>query len=124
MLWLHGREKLHMLLNMEDKGAKFFMIVVSGRVSLGLTVFAEVVCAGLLIVGLFGRFAALALTITMGVALYKVHHLQVTGANSGELALVYLMAFTTLFCTGPGAFSLDGKGPGAASPRKGRGGKE
>ena len=105
MLWLHGKDKL---LNFEDKMAKFNNIVVNSKVSLGLTVFAEVLCAGLLVIGLFSRLSALALAITMGVALYKVHELKLVGAGSGELALLYFMGFATLVFTGPGKFSADG----------------
>jgi putative oxidoreductase len=105
MLWLHGRDKL---LNFEDKMAKFNNIVVSSKVSLGLTVFAEVLCAGLLVIGLFSRLAAFLLAVTMGVALYKVHGLKLIGPGSGELALLYFMGFAALFFTGPGKFSADG----------------
>ena len=101
MLWLHGKDKL---LKFEE--TKFFNIVMNSKVSLGLATFAEVVCAILLVVGLFTRFVALALAITMGVAVVKVHEMKLTGG--GELALLYLAAFVTIFLTGAGKFSADG----------------
>ncbi len=115
MLWLHGKDKL---LNFEEKMGKFTVIVMNSKVSLGLTVFAEVLCAGLLVIGLFGRFAALALAITMGVAFFKVHQMQLSGPGSGEMALLYFMGFATLFFTGPGKFSVDANAGGGGGSSK------
>jgi putative oxidoreductase len=104
MLWLHGKDKL---LKFDDKMEKFAKIIINTKVSLGLTVFAEVLCAAMIVIGLGTRFAALALSITMGVAFYKVHGMRLTGEGSGELAMLYLMAFGTIFLAGPGTFSVD-----------------
>lgn len=105
MLWLHGKGKL---LGFEKMSETFSPIIINSKVSLGLTVFAEVICAGLLVLGLFGRFAALALAITMGVAFGMAHKFALTGAGSGEMAFLYFAAFFTLFLTGPGKLSVDG----------------
>ena len=105
MLWLHGRGKL---MDFEKAAEKFPSILGNAKVSLGLAVFAEVLCAGLLVLGLFGRFAALSLAITMGVAFVMVHKMALTGTGNGEMALLYLIPFATLFLTGPGKFSVDG----------------
>jgi len=75
--------------------------------NVGLAVFAEVVCSALLIAGLFTRFAALALAITMGSAFFFVHKSALVGEHSGELAMVYLIAYVTLLFTGAGKFSVD-----------------
>jgi putative oxidoreductase len=80
---------------------------VGSQFSLALAVFGEVVCAALLTLGLFGRFAALGLTITMAVAFFLVHQGALTGERSGELAFVYLAGFVALLIAGPGSFSLD-----------------
>jgi len=88
----------------------------STKVSLGLTVFAEVVCAALLIIGLCTRFAALALAITMGVAFFLQHKVALSGQGSGELAAVYLLGFVTLLVAGPGRFSFDSNGGSGAKP--------
>jgi putative oxidoreductase len=105
MLWLHGKGKL---MDFNKAVEKFPVILGSAKVSLGMAIFAEVLCAGLLILGLFGRFAALALAVTMGVAFVMVHKMALTGTGSGEMAFLYLIPFVTLFFTGPGKFSVDG----------------
>ena len=105
MLWLHGKGKL---MDFNKAVEKFPVILGSAKISLGLAVFAEVLCAGLLILGLFGRFAALALAVTMGVAFVMVHKMALTGTGNGEMAFLYLIPFVTLFFTGPGKFSVDG----------------
>jgi putative oxidoreductase len=74
---------------------------------MALAILGEVVCAGLLVLGLFGRFAALGLSITMGVAFCLVHAMALSGENSGELAFIYLAGFLALLCAGPGRFSMD-----------------
>lgn len=72
-----------------------------------LVIFAEFFCAAMLILGLFTRFAAIPLIITMAVAFFKVHNGNISGQNSGEMALLYLGIFVTLLFTGPGKFSAD-----------------
>lgn len=105
MLLLHGRGKL---LNFSATAAKFpALFGLSPTVNAGLAVFAEVVCSALLILGLFTRFAALMLAITMSTAFFMVHKQALTGEHSGELALVYLFAYLTLLFTGAGKFSMD-----------------
>jgi putative oxidoreductase len=91
---------------------------VGNEVSWGLTVFAEVVCSILLVLGLFTRFAALTGAITMSVAFFMVHRMALTGTNSGELALIYLAGFFAIFLAGPGRFALDGKSKGGSSKPK------
>ena len=76
------------------------------KTSLVLSIFAEVLCALFVVLGLFTRFATIPLIITMLVAIF--------GANTGkpllesELALLYLGAFVTLLFCGPGKLSVDG----------------
>jgi putative oxidoreductase len=74
-----------------------------------MTIFAEVVCAVLLAMGLFTRFAAAVLTILMAVAFFVVHSSALSGPASGEMAFIYLGGFVTLLLTGAGRFSLDAK---------------
>lgn len=105
MLLLHGRGKL---LNFSATAEKFpALFGMSSTVNAGLAVFAEVVCSALLILGLFTRFAALMLAITMSTAFFMVHKMALTGEHSGELAMVYLFAYVTLLFTGAGKFSAD-----------------
>lgn len=74
------------------------------EVSLALTTFAEVVCAGLLVLGLFTRAAALPLVLTMAVAAFWAHGGDPLGDK--EPALMYLAAYLALFVFGGGRFSL------------------
>lgn len=105
MLLLHGRGKM---LDFSATAAKFpALFGLPGNVNLGLAVFAEVVCSALLIAGLFTRFAALMLAGTMGTAFFIVHKSALVGEQSGELAMVYLVAYVTLLFTGAGKFSVD-----------------
>ena len=74
------------------------------EVNLSMAIFAELICAGLLVIGLFSRLALIPLIITMGVAFFMIH-----GADpfaKKELALLYLGMYVTLFITGPGAYSV------------------
>jgi len=75
--------------------------------SLVLVVFAEVIGALLLAVGLFTRVAAAVLVIDMFVAFLMVHKTALTGQNSGELAFIYLAGYVLLVIAGGGLFSLD-----------------
>lgn len=106
MLMLHGRGKM---MNFSSTVEKFpALFGLPANVNLGLAVFAEVVCSALLIAGLFTRLAALMLAVTMGVAFFKVHQASlVAGPGSGELAMVYLIAYVALLFTGAGKFSAD-----------------
>ncbi|SKA76196.1 putative oxidoreductase [Prosthecobacter debontii] len=107
MMLLHGWMKFENFNTMAPKFLPLFGL--PSNVSLGLAIFAELVCSGLLVLGLFTRFAALNLAITMSVAFFMVHKGAFTGPQSGELAYVYLAGFATLFLTGGGKFSVDGK---------------
>jgi putative oxidoreductase len=121
MLLLHGRGKMLNFSGTAEKMAGLYGM--PGNVNASLAIFAEVVCstlliaglliaglliAGLLIAGLFTRFAALILAITMGTAFFFVHKSSlIAGPGSGELAMVYLIAYITLLFTGAGKYSVD-----------------
>jgi putative oxidoreductase len=75
--------------------------------SLNLVVFAEVLCALLLVVGLAARFALVPLVVTMAVAFFIIHGGALTGEGNGEMAFVYLAGFVALLIAGPGRYSLD-----------------
>lgn len=76
--------------------------------SLGLAIFAEVVCAALLALGLAARFAALVLIVDLSVAFTVVHKLQIAaGPGNGELPFIYLAGLVTIFLAGPGRFAMD-----------------
>ena len=78
---------------------------VGPEVSLILTVFAELICSVLVIIGITTRLAVIPLIITMAVAFIMVHGTD--DFKIRELAFLYLGIFISLFFTGPGKFSAD-----------------
>ena len=78
---------------------------VGSTASLALVVFAEVLCAGLLILGFFTRLAAVPLIVTMAVAVF-VQQGNDPWADR-ELPMLFLAAFTAVFFLGAGRASLD-----------------
>lgn len=103
MLVMHGWGKL---LSFPEKSHSFpDPLGVGSPVSLGLAVFAEVVCAGLIVAGAYTRLAALPLVVTMFVAGVIIH--DGDPWSKRELAFTYLAVFAALLGTGPGALSVD-----------------
>jgi putative oxidoreductase len=104
MIYGHGWRKLLRLFG--DEPIKFRDVFGMGpEVSLALAVFAEVLCALLLMAGLLSRWVAIPLAFTMFVAAFVAH-----GADpfsEKELALAYMMVYVALFLTGPGKYSVD-----------------
>jgi putative oxidoreductase len=100
----HGYFKLQNFSTIQNNFYNFLGLGM--KTSLVLSIFAEVLCALFVVLGLFTRFAAIPLVITMLVAIF--------GANTdkplleSELALLYLGAFSTLLFCGPGKISVDG----------------
>ena len=66
---------------------------------------AEFLCAILVALGLFTRFALIPLCINMLVAAFVVH--ADDPWKSKEFALLYFIPFFTVLISGPGTFSLD-----------------
>ena len=77
---------------------------IGGPASLILTIFAELFCAALVVLGLMTKIACIPLIIAMSVALFYSHHGQLFG--DGEQAAVYLGGYVALLFSGPGKFSL------------------
>ncbi len=104
MLFGHGIGKWTMLFESNDiKFADPFGIGVVP--SLAMAVFAEVICALLLTIGLLTRLSVIPLIITMLVAAFSVHLLD--GFSSMEKALLYGIGFLSILITGPGKYSVD-----------------
>ncbi|MDX1327524.1 MAG: DoxX family protein [Arenibacter sp.] len=80
-------------------------IGLGATVSLALTVFSEVFCSLLLILGLGTRFATLPLLITMLVAAFIVH--ATDGFGRQELPLFYATVYVVIGLLGAGKISLD-----------------
>ena len=105
MLLLHGLDKMK---HFSEQSAHFpDPLGVGHSTSMALNIFAEVFMSALLVIGLLTRFAALVLAFNMTVAFIGIHEGALTGAGSGELAFVYLMAYSAILLGGPGGFSFD-----------------
>lgn len=103
-LMTHGLAKLKMLFSNES--IEFLNLFGLGvTFSLTLAVFAELICAFLVILGLFTRIASIPIIITMLVAIFIVHQGQ--EFSHKELAYLYLLVYLTLLVFGSGKFSVD-----------------
>lgn len=100
----HGWPKMEMLL--EGGPVRFSDPIGIGKMpSLILTVFAELFCSVLLVLGLLTRLAVIPLIITMVVAVFVVHGNHPFGKQ--EMGLLYLVGYLVIFARGSGKFSLD-----------------
>ena len=99
----HGYSKLSRVL---DSNYAFGDPIGIGEVpSLFLTIFAELFCSVLVLVGLFTRPALAVLIFTMGVAVFLVNLSK--GLSGMEKGLLFLIPYISLFILGPGKYSLD-----------------
>jgi putative oxidoreductase len=73
--------------------------------TLGLAVFAEVICSILIIMGLGTRLAALPLIATMCIAAFHAHAADPFGTK--EKPLLFLLIYIFLFVFGSGKYSVD-----------------
>ncbi len=78
---------------------------MSPPVSLVATVGAEVLAAGLLVIGLATRPAAFIMAFAMVIAAFDMHAADPFGKK--ELALMYLIGSVVVLLTGAGSWSLD-----------------
>lgn len=78
---------------------------VGHATSLALAIFAEVICALLVMLGLGTSFASLVIVINFWVIVSVVHGADPIGEK--EAAIFYLLIYLVLLMTGPGRFSLD-----------------
>lgn len=99
----HGLQKWNAFANL----SKTFPdpIGIGSQASLGLAIFAELLCPVALILGFLHRLALIPMLFTMVIAFFVIH-----GADpfaTRELAFLYLVVFTFLLITGPGSISFD-----------------
>ena len=82
--------------------------------SLVFAMISDSICTLLMIVGLATRWAAAIVFVNVLVAWAFVHHFEFLGhaADHGELIVLYLGVTLTLFFSGPGRYSLDGRTAG------------
>ncbi len=103
MLLAHGLPKLQNFSSIAEQFPD--PIGLGSTFALGLTVFAEFFCSGLLILGLATRLASIPLAITMAVAAFLIH--AADPFQKKELALLYLSGYLALVFLGSGKISLD-----------------
>ncbi|HEY0679376.1 MAG TPA: DoxX family protein [Chitinophagaceae bacterium] len=104
LMLTHGIPKLIMLFS----GAPVHfpgVFGMSAELSLGLTVFAEVVGSVLILVGFATRLATIPLIITMLVAVTIIH--AADPISGKEVALLYLLVYIVLLFAGSGKYSID-----------------
>jgi putative oxidoreductase len=105
MILTHGYPKLLRLFG--DEPIKFMDFLGLGPVvSLSLAVFAEFLCAILIMIGFKTRLAAIPLMITMLSAALIAHAADPFGRK--ELPLLYFLVFLGILIFGGGKFSVDG----------------
>lgn len=102
---VHGIGKWHMLMSGADTSQFPDPLGVGHSASLGLAVFAEVVCSGLLFVGFATRLVVVPLIVTMIIAVFVIHGSH--GFAERELGSLYLLIYLLLFITGSGKYSVD-----------------
>ena len=106
MMMVHGMNKWNKL--MAGGEIKFYNFLYLGpKVSLVLTVVAEVVAPALIIMGLFTRASSALVAFTMFVAAFFVH--AGDPFDDREASLTYLVVFALLMVTGAGAWSIDAR---------------
>lgn len=112
LLFGHGWNKL---VNIIEGNFDFTSVFgIPSTLTLILAIFAEVVCAGLLILGFKTRWVAAALLFTMVSIALTAHGsdpLFMSNANSGsskEFALLYAGGFLAIMFIGGKKYSIDG----------------
>lgn len=100
----HGYDKL---VHFQQYAGKFMSFLgIGGTMSLALVVFAEFFCSIFLILGLFTRLAAIPLIISMVIAVWKGHNMDIFG--DGEHGSLFFLVYLTILLVGPGRVSIDG----------------
>ena len=104
MIAIHGYDKMTKFSSLQNNFYSFFGL--GSKISLILAIFAEVLCALFVVLGLFTRLAVVPLIITMLVAIFSFNAGK--PVLQSEAALMYLGAFVTILFCGPGKISIDG----------------
>ncbi len=104
LIWGHGWPKLA---HFAERAHRFAdPLHVGSPASLALTIFAEVVCAGCVLLGFATRLAVIPLLINFGVIVFVV--MGGKPLDQRELAILYAIPFLAVALLGPGRFSIDG----------------
>jgi len=114
MLLGHGWGKINLLFNDFNTLATRYdgYLGLPGTINGPLIVFAEFLCAALIILGLATRLACIPLIIAMSVAAFIRHANDPWFMGAGaskEPALLFLTIFLAILFAGPGRWSVDHK---------------
>lgn len=99
----HGYAKLQSFGERSEKFMNFMGL--GGPASLSLTIFAELACSVLLVIGLFTRLATIPLLIAAVVIVFVAHQGDIF--DTAASGFFYLLAYIVIFLLGPGKYSLD-----------------
>ena len=100
----HGLPKINNYNTILEKWSHSFL-GLPNHIQLYMIIFAEFICAGLIVLGLFSRLACIPIIVGIGFAFFIAHDGQIFG--NGEMAGIFLTIFLTLLITGPGKYSID-----------------
>lgn len=102
LFWQHGFAKL---MRFGELSSTFGdPLGVGHALSLTLILFAEVICAALVLLGIWTRLSTIPVIIGMAVAAFMANGDQPFAKQ--ELAFIYMMAFLVIFFIGSGRYSL------------------
>lgn len=103
LMLMHGLPKL---MSFAEKAPTFAdPLGIGGPLSMALAIFAEVICALLVMMGLTTRLASMVLVINFAVITQIVHAADPIAKK--ELAMFYLLIYAVLLLTGPGRIAID-----------------
>ena len=104
LMLTHGWPKLMQFFSGEP--VQFIPVMgMSASMTLGLAVFAEVICSIFILIGFATRFATIPLIITMLTAAFMIH--AADPFKIQESSLMYLLAYLVLLFAGSGKYSVD-----------------
>ncbi len=103
LMLTHGIPKLDML--SADPIAFIDFMGLGPKISLYLTIFAEVICSFLLLFGIATRLAVIPLIVTMLVAIFVVHIND--PFMKMEMGIHYLLVYIVLLLLGSGKYSVE-----------------
>ncbi len=104
MIILHGLPKLEKL--MTGGEIKFYNFLgIGSSATLILAIILELICAFLIMIGLFTRAASFTLMLVMAVAAFGFHYADPFSVKEGSL--LFLSLFALIFTFGPRRFSID-----------------
>jgi putative oxidoreductase len=105
LMLTHGVPKIEILFNNPTNFTD--PIGWGGLISLILTLFAEIICPVLIIIGFKARFFAIPVVITMAVASFLIHFNDSIFIK--EKALLFLFGFSIILLAGPGKYAITKK---------------